>query len=147
MKFLQNVFYICLFIFKKSGQVLYYAHLVITTAEYAGHDIYLLSMLSLFFGVQKIVLYHNIIKELSFFTGRGPSVCGGTRIFWGSQRGGGPFFSVGQRGGPKFFPKMGTLNFRAFGAISYFFLRMPRGDQKKLATCDHRQTGPPPGKK
>ncbi len=27
------------------------------------------------------------------------------------------------------------------------FFRMPRGDQKKLATRDHKQTAPPPGKK
>ncbi len=39
------------------------------------------------------------VRELSFITGRG-AVCGGTRIFWGSQRGT-RIFSVGQRGGTR----------------------------------------------
>ncbi len=48
-----------------------------------------------------IVPCHADIRELSFFTGRGSSVCGGTRFFWGGQRGQ-FFFSVGKRAGQNF---------------------------------------------
>ncbi len=53
----------------------------------------------------------------------GAYVCGGTRIFWGGQRGG-PVFLVGQRVGPEFFEGQrggGSTFFSpffcAFGAI------------------------------
>ncbi len=42
MKFLYNAFYILSFVFKKSGQVSYYAQLAISTTGYTKHDIYLL---------------------------------------------------------------------------------------------------------
>ncbi len=55
--------------------------------------------------------HHLSFKGAIIFTGRGASVRGGTRIFWGGQKGeeisailhigimkGGPVFSVGQRG-------------------------------------------------
>ncbi len=44
------------------------------------------------------------LRELSFITGRGgPSVCGGgTKIFWGSQRGGPKFFQCVKGGDQNF---------------------------------------------
>ena len=52
---------------------------------------------------------HNTCKESSNYIlpGGGPSVCGGTRIFWGGQsvKGGDQFFFSGPKGGgPEFFP-------------------------------------------
>ena len=56
-------------------------------------------------------------------------------------RGGGPkFFCVGQGGDQNFFA-------HAEGGDKNFFAHAKGGDQKKLATRDHRQTTPPPGKK
>ncbi len=51
--------------------------------------------------IRKITMLSScmLLRELSIFTGRGASVCGGgARIFWGGQRGD-HFLSVGQRGG------------------------------------------------
>ncbi len=70
--------------------------------------------------------YNAILRELSFITGRGGRLfVGGTRIFWGSQRGGTKIFSVGQRGDQNFFrvKEGGTKIFSqkffcAFGAVS-----------------------------
>ncbi len=65
------------------------------------------------------IMPSNKFRELSFLPGGGRTVClWGTRIFLGWSKGGPEFFE-GQRG----------------------------GDQKILATRDHRETVPPPGKK
>ena len=44
---------------------------------------------------------------------------GGPVFFSVGQTGGPEFFEGHRGGGPEFFSKMGTLTFRAFGAISY----------------------------
>ena len=81
----------------------------------------------------------QFFRELSFFTGRGASVCGGTRIFWGVQRGEPVFFFTKSKGEPEFLPvvKGGSQN---------LFTYAKREDQKKLATGNHRQTTPLPVK-
>ncbi len=61
-------------------------------------------------------------------------VGGGTRIFR-MVKGGPVFFSVGQRGDQNF------LRVKEGG--TRIFLRMQRGDEKQLATGDHKQTTPP----
>ncbi len=71
----------------------------------------------------------TMFRDISFFTGSGASICGEDQNFGGVSKGGPVFFSVcqrgilaffeGHRGGLEFFSKMGTLDFCAFGAISY----------------------------
>ncbi len=70
---------------------------------------------------------------------RGPSVCGGTKIFWGGLRGGANFYRGKERGqnfflgpsggGPEFFSRLQhdfllfpyQKNFRTFGATTLIF--------------------------
>ncbi len=63
---------------------------------------------------------------------------GGTRIFFGSQRGG-PVFFQSVKGGTRIFCA-------CRGGGAEFFCACQGGDQKKLVTSDHKQTAPLPVK-
>ncbi len=60
------------------------------------------------------------LRELSFWPGEGPSICGGTKIFWGLR--GAVFIFIRSKGGPRggdqnFFQEGGGPDFFcAFGA-------------------------------
>ncbi len=85
---------------------------------------------------------HCHFRELSFFTRRGASVCGGDQNFFGWSEGGGQFFT-GSKGGTRTFP----LGQMGGGGPEFFYLCKGRpvsftivkgGDRKKMAIARHK---------